>query len=182
MKIGYARAFTKGSSIDIQIAALQKAGCKKIFQEKVLGTKWERPELQTMLNSLHTSDIVVVSTLDRFARSSKMLLEITNRILASGAKFTSLSEPWADTTGPSGQLIIDMFTGLAAMDRDMVRSVTETGRKAALARGVKFGRPSKVTDAELKAIRRLIKEGQSIRQLADAYDIHFTTLYRLLRS
>jgi DNA invertase Pin-like site-specific DNA recombinase len=182
VKIGYARVSTEEQSLDIQLAALRKAGCKKIFQEKISGTKWERPELHKMLDSIGPEDLVIVWRLDRLARSSKMLLEITDRIMASNAKFTSLSEPWADTTSPAGKLIMTVFAGMAEFERDLIRDRTGSGRVAAMKRGVKFGRPSKVSPVQMKLIKRLLKEGQSIRHVANTFGIHYTTLYRLLRS
>lgn len=182
MKIGYARVSTEEQNLDMQLIALRKAGCKKIFQEKISGTKWERPELHKMLGIIDTGDIVVVWRLDRLARSTKMLLEITDKILEAGAKFSSLSEPWADTTSPAGKMIMTFFAGMAEFEKDLIRDRTGSGRQAAKERGVKFGRPSKMTDAQMKVAKRLLREGQSIRQVAATFNIHYTTLYRLLRS
>ncbi len=182
MKIGYARVSTQEQNLDMQLSALRKAGCKKIFQEKISGTKWDRPELHKMLGIVDADDIVIVWRLDRLARSTKMLLEITERIMDVGAKFSSLSEPWADTTSPAGKMIMTIFAGMAEFERDLIRDRTGAGRKAALERGVRFGRPSKVTPAQMKLIKRLLNEGQSIRQVAETFEIHYTTLYRLLRS
>ncbi|KXU29132.1 resolvase, partial [Sphingobium sp. AM] len=131
MKIGYARVSTEEQNLDMQLTALRKAGCKKIFQEKISGTKWERPELHKMLDIVDTDDIVVVWRLDRLARSTKMLLEITDRILEAGAKFSSLSEPWADTTSPAGKMIMTFFAGMAEFEKDLIRDRTGSGRKAA---------------------------------------------------
>lgn len=181
MKIGYARVSTEEQLLDMQLTALRKAGCKKIFQEKVSGTKWERPELHKMLAALQPGDIVVVWRLDRLARATKMLLEITDKIMEAKAKFSSLSEPWADTTSPAGKMIMTIFAGLAEFERDLIRSRTGAGRKEALERGVKFGRLSKMTTKQLKLARRLLREGQSVRDVAATFDVHYTTLYRLLR-
>lgn len=181
MKIGYARVSTEEQNLDIQLTALRKAGCKKIFQEKISGTKWERPELHNMLNSLEAGDVVVVWRLDRLARSTKMLLEITDRIMDSSAKFCSLSEPWADTTSPAGKMIMTFFAGMAEFERDLIRVRTSAGREEALKRGVKFGRPSKITSKQLEVAKRLLSEGQSAREVADTFGVHYTTLYRLLR-
>lgn len=182
MKIGYARVSTEEQNLDMQLTALRKAGCRKIFQEKISGTKWDRPELQRMLGLVGTNDIVVVWRLDRLARSTKMLLEITDTVMDAGAKFVSLSEPWADTTSPAGKMIMTIFAGMAEFERDLIRERTGSGRKAALARGVKFGRPSKISPVQLKLAKRLLNEGQSIRQVADTFGIHYTTLYRCLRA
>jgi DNA invertase Pin-like site-specific DNA recombinase len=182
VKIGYARVSTEEQNLDMQLVALRKAGCKKIFQEKISGTKWERPELHKMLGIVDAGDIVIVWRLDRLARSTKMLLEITDRILEVGAKFSSLSEPWADTTSPAGKMIMTFFAGMAEFEKELIRDRTGSGRKAAKERGVKFGRPSKMTEAQMKAAKRLLRDGQSIRQVAATFNIHYTTLYRLLRS
>ncbi len=182
MKIGYARVSTEEQNLNIQLVALRKAGCKKIFKEKISGTKWERPELHKMLDIVDAGDIVIVWRLDRLARSTKMLLEITDRILEVGAKFSSLSEPWADTTSPAGKMIMTFFAGMAEFEKELIRDRTSSGRKAAKDRGVKFGRPSKMTEAQMKVAKRLLREGQSIRQVAATFNIHYTTLYRLLRS
>jgi len=182
MKIGYARVSTEEQSLDIQLTSLRKAGCKTIFQEKISGTKWERPELHKMLKTLKPGDTVIVWRLDRLARSTKMLLEITDRIMDSKARFTSLSEPWADTTSPAGKMIMTIFAGMAEFERDLIRVRTGAGRQEALKRGVKFGRPSKVSVQQMKLAKRLLREGQSIRQVAETFGVHYTTLYRLLRS
>lgn len=182
MKIGYARVSTEEQSLDMQLTALRKAGCKKIFQEKVSGTKWERPELHRMLNVVGAGDIVIVWRLDRLARSTKMLLEITEQIMNAGAKFSSLSEPWADTTSPAGKMIMTIFAGMAEFERELIRDRTGSGRKAAKDRGVKFGRPPKMTEPQIKVAKRLLRDGQSIRQVAATFNVHYTTLYRLLRS
>lgn len=181
MKIGYARVSTEEQHLDMQLTALRKAGCKKIFQEKISGTKWERPELHKMLESLKTGDVVVVWRLDRLARSTKMLLEITDRIMDAGSKFTSISEPWADTTSPGGKMIMTVFAGIAEFERDLIRARTGAGREEAVKRGVKFGRPSKMTLKQLKLARRLLAEGNSVRDVAESFGVHYTTLYRLLR-
>jgi len=181
MKIGYARVSTEEQNLDMQLTSLRKAGCKKIFQEKQSGTKWDRPELHKMLDSLSAGDVVVVWRLDRLARSTKMLLEITDRIMESGAKFSSIGEPWADTTSAAGKMIMTIFAGLAEFERDLIRARTGAGRTEALKRGVKFGRPNKISDKQLKIIFRLIDEGHSIREVADTFGVHYTTLYRTLR-
>ncbi len=182
MKIGYARVSTGDQSLDIQLTALRKAGCKKIFQEKLSGTNWERPELNKLLEVIDKDDIVVVCRLDRLARSLKMMLHITDKIMESGAKFVSLDERWADTTSPTGKLVMAIFSGMAEFEGDLIRERTGRGRKAARERGVKFGRPSKMTPSQIKLAKRLLNEGQSARQVADTFGVHYTTLYRLLRS
>ncbi len=166
----------------LQLTALRKAGCKKIFQERISGTKWGRPELHKMLESLKPEDVVVVWRLDRLARSTKMLLEITDRILDAGSRFISLAEPRADTTSPAGKMIMTFFAGMAEFEKDLIRARTGAGRAEAVKRGVKFGRPSKIAPKQMKLVKRLLAEGHSARDAAESFGVHYTTLYRLLRA
>src|SRR6516162_8880383 len=106
MKIGYARVSTQDQNLDLQLRALQKAGCRKIFQEKVSGATRARPELQRLLEHLREGDVIVVWKLDRLARSTKHLLETMEAIREGGARFQSLSEPWTDTTTHAGKMIM----------------------------------------------------------------------------
>lgn len=150
MKIGYARVSTEEQKLELQLASLKKAGCRKIFQEKVSGTRRDRPELEKMIEQLREGDVVVVARLDRVARSTSHLLDIMEKLRDSGAKFQSLSEPWADTTSHSGKLIMTIFGGIAEFERDLIRDRTSAGRIAAKKRGVVFGRPKKLSDVQKK--------------------------------
>jgi DNA invertase Pin-like site-specific DNA recombinase len=98
MKIGYARVSTLEQHLDLQLRALEKAACKKIFREKVSGSNRERPQFQRMLDQIRVGDTIVVWKLDRLARSTRDLLETMEAIRVAGGRFQSLSEPWADTT------------------------------------------------------------------------------------
>src|ERR1700737_5409347 len=113
MKIGYARVSTFDQNLDLQLRALEKAGCKKIFREKVSSTKRERPQFQRMLDQIRAGDTIVVWKLDRLARSTRNLLETMELIREAGGKFRSLSEPWADTTTHAGKMIMTIFAGIA---------------------------------------------------------------------
>ncbi len=104
MKIGYARVSTKDQSLDIQLQALRRAGCRQIYQEKVSGAGRTRPEFQKMLQQIRKDDVLVTLRLDRLARSTKMLLEIVEQLKEKGASLKSLEEPWADTTSATGKL------------------------------------------------------------------------------
>ena len=181
MKIGYARVSTKEQSLDIQIKALQRAGCKLIYQEKVSGVGRTRPEFEKMMQQIRKDDVLIIWRLDRLARSTRILLETVEKLSELGASFKSLEEPWADTTSATGRLVMTFFSGMAEFERDLIRDRTEVGRRAALGRGVKFGRPIKLTDEQLKQARTLLKRGKSIRYVADIFGVHFTTLYRYLR-
>lgn len=182
MKIGYARVSTKEQSLDIQIKALQRAGCKLIYQEKVSGVGRTRTEFEKMMQQIRKDDVLIIWRLDRLARSTKLLLETVEKLKERGATFKSLEEPWADTTSASGRLVMTFFSGMAEFERDLIRDRTEAGRREALERGVKFGRPIKLTEEQLKLARKLLKQGKSIQYTADVFGVHFTTLYRYLRS
>jgi len=179
MKIGYARVSTEEQSLELQIKALKKAGCKRIFEEKVSGTNRARPELNRMLDQLRIDDVVVVSKLDRLARSTRDLLEITEVIRDSDASFKSLSEPWADTTNHTGKLIMTVFAGIAEFERDLIRERTSTGRKAAKKRGVKFGRPKSLSEKQRQLAVRLLDEGKSVKDVASTFGVHSATIYRV---
>lgn len=144
MKIGYARVSTLDQDLDLQLKALKKAGCQKVFREKVSGASRQRPEFQQMLNQLREGDTVIVWRLDRLARSTRHLLEIMETIREAGARFQSLSEPWADTTTHAGKMIMTVFAGIAEFERELILERTHAGRIAAQARGVRFGRPPKL--------------------------------------
>ena len=100
----------------------------------------------------------------------------------SGAKFSSISEPWTDTTSPAGKMIMTIFAGMAEFERNLIRVRTGSGRKAAQERGVKFGRSSKIPADQPKLAKRLLNKGQSIREVAQTFNVNYTTLYSLLRS
>jgi DNA invertase Pin-like site-specific DNA recombinase len=106
VKIGYARVSTKDQSLDIQIKALQRAGCKQIYQEKVSGVGRTRPEFEKMMQQIRKDDVLIIWRLDRLARSTKVLLETIEQLQEKGASFKSLEEPWADTTSATGRLVM----------------------------------------------------------------------------
>jgi hypothetical protein len=144
MKIGYARVSTLDQNLDLQLQALKKAGCHRIFQEKISGSNPNRPEFRRMLDHIREDDIIVVCKLDRLARSTRDLLETMETIRVAGGRFQSISEPWADTTSHAGKMIMTIFAGIAEFERDLIRERTGAGREAAKKRGVQFGRPRKL--------------------------------------
>jgi DNA invertase Pin-like site-specific DNA recombinase len=105
----------------------------------------------------------------------------SSQLTEKGASFKSLEEPWADTTSATGRLVMTFFAGMAEFERDLIRDRTGAGRKAALERGVKFGRPIKMTEEQLKLAKKLLRQGKSIHYVADTFGVHFTTLYRYFR-
>lgn len=179
MKIGYARVSTIEQNLDLQLQELQKAGCQRIFREKVSGATRHRPEFQRMLDQIRDNDVIVVWKLDRLARSTRDLLETMETIREAGATFQSISEPWANTTSHTGKLIMTVFAGIAEFERDLIRERTGAGREAAKQRGVQFGRPRKLNPEQEQLVRRLLVEGKSARDLAKTFNVHIATIYRL---
>jgi DNA invertase Pin-like site-specific DNA recombinase len=159
--------------------AIKKAGCRKIFREKASGVSRHRPEFQRMLEQLRDGDTVIVWKLDRLARSTRDLLETMETIREVGARFQPLPEPWADTTTHAGKLIMTVFAGIAEFERDLIRERTKAGRDAARGRGVRFGRPRKLNREQAKLAQRLISEGNPVRQIAETFNVHAATIYRL---
>ena len=151
MLTGYARVSTDDQDLTLQRAALKEAGCKRVFEEKASGAKRDRPELARMLEQLRDGDVVVVTRLDRLARSTRDLLDIAERLKDGGAGLRSLAEPWADTTSPAGRMVLTVFAGIAEFEKSLIGERTTSGRKAAQARGVRFGRPVGVDDGAGRA-------------------------------
>jgi DNA invertase Pin-like site-specific DNA recombinase len=154
--VGYARVSTRDQDLASQVAALQAAGCGNIFKEKASGAKTDRPELAKAIRRLEAGDVLVVTRLDRLARSTRDLLNILDAVAKAGASFKSLADAWADTTTPHGKLLLTVLGGLAEFERELIRARTDDGRKRAKARGVKFGRPVKLTAHQRQeALQRL---------------------------
>ncbi len=132
-----------------------------------------------MLDQLRPDDVIVVWKLDRLARSTQNLLELADQIKNAEASFCSLSEPWADTTSPSGKMIMTVFAGIAEFERDLIRERTGAGRAAAKDRGVRFGRPEKMNAEQKLLAKRLLQENKSVSEIAKTFNVHKATIYRL---
>jgi DNA invertase Pin-like site-specific DNA recombinase len=143
MRLGYARVSTGDQTLDGQCQRLSAVGCEKLFEEKISGARRNRPKLEKLIEQLRKGDILVVTRLDRLARSTSELLRIAERLTEKSAGLQSLDEPWADTTSPSGRMVMTIFAGIAEFERTLILSRTTDGRLAAKARGVAFGRPKK---------------------------------------
>src|SRR3954471_13953144 len=147
MIYGYARVSTDGQSVAAQVAALAGAGAGKVFREVGSGGKTDRAQLRRTLEALDAGDVLMVTRLDRLARSTRDLLNTLAAITAKGAGFRSLEDGWADTTTPHGRLMLTVLGGLAEFERDLIR--TGEGRARARARGVKLGCPPKLTPHQI---------------------------------
>ena len=124
--------------------------------------------------------MLVVARLDRLARSKRDLLEIAELLRDAGAGLRSLGEPWADTTSAAGRMVLTVFAGTAEFERALIHQRTSSGRDAAMKRGVRFGRPVKLTVEQIALGQRLIGEGQSPRHVAKMFKVHPATLYHAL--
>jgi DNA invertase Pin-like site-specific DNA recombinase len=140
---GYARVSTNGQELSGQISDLAAAGCVEIYGEKASGAK-THPELAQLLRRLEAGDVLIVTRLDRLARSTRDLLNVLDTVAKAGAEFKSLSDAWADTTTPHGRLMLTVLGGLAEFERSLIKARRDDGRKRAKAKGVRFG-PSKLT-------------------------------------
>ena len=180
MLIGYARVSTDDQTLDQQRAALKAAGCKRIFEEKASGAKRDRPQLAVLFDQLRAGDVVTITRLDRLARSTRDLLDIAERLDGAEAGLRSLAEPWADTTSPAGRMVLTIFAGIAEFERSLIHERTSSGRAAAKAKGVRFGRPPALSAEQIALARQLIEDGQKPRAVAQVLKVHPATLYRAL--
>lgn len=180
MKLGYARVSTGAQELDLQINRLTEAGCKRFFKEKITGAGRKRPELEKLLGELRNDDILVVTRLDRLARSTAELLRIAEGIQEKNAGLQSLEEPWADTTSPAGRMVLTVFAGIAEFERALIHSRTEEGKRAARQRGVAFGRPPKMRPDQRQLARQLIEDGKSVSEVARTFNVHPATIYRCI--
>jgi DNA invertase Pin-like site-specific DNA recombinase len=176
---GYARVSTDGQSVEAQREQLRAAGCHKIFSESVSGARSDRFALRRAVDALGPEDVLVVTRLDRFARSTQDLLNTLAEIANKGAAFRSLAETWADTTSPHGRLLVAILGGLAEFERDLIRARTSEGRKRAVARGVRLGRKPKLTAHQRREALRRRSEGEPVTEIARDYNVSHSTISRL---
>ena len=179
MKYGYARVSTDGQSVAAQIDQLAQAGAEKIFKEKVSGAVTHRQQLKLALNALDEGDVLLVTRLDRLARSTRDLLNTLAAIAEKKAGFRSLGDAWADTTTPHGRLMLTVLAGLAEFERDLIRARTSEGRERAKASGVKLGRPFKLTPHQQKEARARREKGETLMDIARSYNVSHSTISRL---
>jgi DNA invertase Pin-like site-specific DNA recombinase len=180
MIYGYAQVSTDGQSVAAQVAVLRKHGAGKVFREVASGAKTDRAQLCRLLDQLDADDVLMVTRLDRLARSIRDLLNTVAAITAKEAGLRSLGDAWADTTTPHGRLMLTVLGGLAEFERDLIRARTGEGRERAKARGVKLGRKPKLTDHQRReAIRRRDQDGEPVREIARSYNVSHSTISRL---
>src|SRR5271156_1270878 len=159
MLIGYARVSTSKQDTAAQVAALTAAACELIFREKASGGRWNRPELQKLLNQLRKGDVLVVWKLDRLSRSLRDVLTIMERVQERKAGFRSLTEA-VDTTTPAGRMMMQMVGAFAEFERAMLRERTKAGLDAARKEGRIGGRRPKLKPQQQQEIVKLVKRGK----------------------
>ena len=180
MKIGYARVSTGHQDTALQIDALEKVGCERIFQETASGAQRDRPQLKEALTYLREGDVLVVWKLDRLARSLRQLIETVEDLSDRGVGFISITEN-VDTTSSGGKLVFHLFGALAEFERDMIRERTKAGLAVAKANGRVSGRPRGMSEADVKAAKALRSEGSlTAAEIAAKFGVSRPTLYRYL--
>jgi DNA invertase Pin-like site-specific DNA recombinase len=178
--LGYGRVSREGQDLAQQRAALRAAGCTRLFEEKASGGRWDRPELQRLLDHLRPGDVVVVWKLDRLSRSLKDLLHIMEKIGEAGAGFRSLTEH-IDTTTPAGRMMMQMVGAFAEFERAMIRERTSAGLAAARAEGRIGGRRKKLDDTKRREIAEAVISGRkTAAQMARVFGVSPPTVSRIV--
>src|SRR5712672_3124279 len=169
---GYARVSTDGQTLSTQLAELKAAKCTKIFREKISGARSDRKQLARLMSLLAKGDVLVVTRLDRLARSTRDLLNLLGTIGEKGAGFKSLKDTWADTTTAHGRLMLTVLGGLAEFERELIRSRTGEGRERAKARGgVVVGRKPKLTHHQRQEAVARREAGESLMDIGRSYAV-----------
>ncbi len=179
MKIGYARVSTEDQNPDLQLTALRRAGCGKIFTDKATGTNAKRPALAKCLKALKAGDVLTVWKLDRLGRSLRDLIALLDDLKGQGVAFQSLTEA-IDTETPTGRAMWQMVGILAELERSLIQERTKAGRAAAVARGVRMGRKRLLSAQQVAHARKLIGQGEGPDAVAKSLSVSRRTLYRAL--
>ncbi|NYI28233.1 recombinase family protein [Sulfitobacter geojensis] len=177
--IGYARISTSGQTLDAQLEQLGTAGCDCVFQETMSGARSDRPELRKALVTLSEGDVLIITRLDRLARSTRDLLDIVHEIETKGAKLKALTDSWADTTTPTGKLILTVLGGLAEFERSLIAERTAEGRERARRAGRRLGRPPKLSQFQRDVVLKMRLDGQDNAEIARVLGVSRSTVSRI---
>ena len=177
MLIGYARVSTLDQNLDLQIDALTKAGCKRIFNDKISGSRAERPGLTKALEMLREGDTLIVWKLDRLGRSVKNLVDLVGELHQQGIQFKSLTDA-IDTGTPSGRFFFHVMASLAEMERELTVERTRAGLEVARQLGRKGGRRRQMTESKIESAKKLLANGVPPRDVATNLGVSVPTLYR----
>ena len=179
MLIGYARVSTQDQNLQLQLETLRQAGCQKVFEDQVSGTRAERPGLAKAREMLREGDTLVVWKLDRLGRSVKQLVDLVGELQQQGVQFKSLTDA-IDTGTPSGRFFFHVMASLAEMERDLIIELTRAGLEVARQLGRKGGRKPKMTASKIESARKLLASGVPPRDVARNLGVSVATLYRWL--
>src|SRR3954463_523498 len=174
--VGYARVSTRDQDLAGQLAELKAAGCELVYREKVSGAASDRKELARLVRKLERGDTVIVTRLDRLARSTRDLLNILDEIGKAGAGFRSIKDTWADTTTSHGRLMLTILGGLAEFERDLIRTRTGEGRQRAKPRGVVMGRKPKLTVHQRREAISRREAGENLSDIGRSYNVSHSTI------
>ena len=177
MLIGYARVSTQDQHRELQREALVKAGCQKVFEDKVSGTRADRPGLAKALEMLREGDALVVWKLDRLGRSVKQLVDLIGELRQQGVQFKSVTDA-IDTGTPSGRFFFHVMASLSEMERELIVERTRAGLEVARQLGRKGGRKPKMTGSKIASARKLLASGVPPKDVASNLGVSIPTLYR----
>jgi DNA invertase Pin-like site-specific DNA recombinase len=177
MLIGYARVSTHDQNLDLQIQALTKAGCQKIFDDKMSGARVERAGLAKMHETLREGDTLIVWKLDRLGRSVKNLVDLVGDLQKHGIHFKSLTDA-IDTSTPSGRFFFHVMASLAEMERELTIERTRAGLEIARKLGRTGGRKRQMTESKVESAKQLLANGIPPKDVARNLGISVPTLYR----
>jgi DNA invertase Pin-like site-specific DNA recombinase len=182
MRYGYARVSSNTQDYTGQVEALKAAGCEKIYSEKMSGKSTNgRREFDKLIRALLPGDVVVVTRLDRLARSGRDLLNILHDLDAKGCSFVSLREQWCDTSTSVGRLMMTIMGGINQFERELIRARCDEGIEKAKAQGKRFGRKPKLDAGERRKIADRYAKGETMAALALEYDASVPTIWRVLQ-
>ena len=182
MIFGYVRISTKEQNLNLQTDALKKAGCEKIFQEKVSRRSPNRTELLKLLEQIRPGDTLIAFSLDRLGRTTRELIILLNDFKEKGIAFKSLTEGIFDTSSPMGEAIFQIIAILKTMEVNVLRERTIKGLEAARARGLNGGRPAvSYNKKKASAVVTLYKQKESINFIEETQNISRSTIYQYLR-
>lgn len=180
-RAGYARVSSKGQDYTAQVEALRAAGCERIFSEKASAKNTEgRREFLKLLKVLLPGDAVLVTKLDRLARSSRDLHNVVHELDGLSVGFVSLGESWCNTTTDAGRLVLTIMGGIAEFERGLIRKRTEEGIERAKKQGKKFGRPERLDSGQKRVIAARYSQGATIPELAEEHEVGVGTIWRAL--
>ncbi|APS59088.1 recombinase family protein [Piscirickettsia salmonis] len=176
--VGYARVSSYGQNLESQIKKLQDYGCKKIYQEKVSGVDQNRQELKNCLDYLRDEDTLVVTKLDRLARSNTHLNQIVESLIVSEINLVVLDQK-IDTRSALGKMMYQLLGVFAEFENNIRKERQTDGIRIAKAKGVKFGRKRQYSNDEIESMIKDRESGMTIKLIIEKYKISKASFYRL---